>query len=336
MRFQEQNLIIYAISALILLVLFFVWAWKKRIKALENFADKDVLKELTASLDRSRQKIKIILTIIGISFLLIAVLRPQWGFKYEEVKRKGLDILIALDTSKSMLAEDVKPNRLERSKLAIRDLVSNLKGDRVGLVAFAGSSFLECPLTVDYGGFLLTLDSIDTNTIPREGTNITSAIKNAIKSFVNTEKKFRVLVIITDGEDMEGDSIKEAEIAKADGITIYTIGIGTKEGDLIPVIQSDGSMGFLKDRSGNVVKSRLGEETLQKIALATGGTYVRSSPTEFGLDLIYRDRLSKMEKRELESKMLKRYNEKFQIPLWIGLVILLIELLVGDRKKFSS
>jgi len=260
-------------------------------------------------------------------------MRPQWGFQWKEVKRKGLDILVAVDTSKSMLAEDVKPNRLERSKLALKDLVKKLRGDRIGLIAFSGRAFLQCPLTVDYSGFILSLNDISVGTIPRGGTSISHAINKAIESYEGEQKKYKVLIIITDGENHEGDPFRVAELAKKEGIKIFCIGIGSKEGELIPLIDTRGRTVFLKDESGNVVKTRLDEGVLEEIAIATGGSYVRSTSREFGLDLIYREKLAKMEKRDIESKMKRQYEERFQIPLGFAFLLLLIESLIGDRKK---
>ncbi|MFH1281731.1 MAG: VWA domain-containing protein [Candidatus Omnitrophota bacterium] len=315
------------------LILFNLWALRMRQRTWGKFAQKGLLAELLAQVDFGRQKLKAILFILGLLFCFFALLRPQWGFKWQELKRKGLDIIIALDTSKSMLASDIKPSRLERAKLAIRDFTRNLKGDRVGLIAFAGSAFLGCPLTIDYGGFLLALEDVDVHTIPRPGTSLSRLIKEAIHSFPAGESKYKVLIIITDGEDHEGGPLRLAQEAKKEGIIICCIGIGTQEGELIFVEQEDGHKEFLKDNQGNAVKSRLNEEILQKIALATGGTYIRSTNTDFGLDLLYRGRLSKMEKRESEAKLNKVYEERFQIPLAIGLILILIETIISDRKN---
>ncbi|HDK81636.1 MAG TPA: VWA domain-containing protein [Nitrospirae bacterium] len=312
---------------------FYFWAHKKRTKAMQEFADKKLLNELTLSLHKKRQYLRAFLILVSILMIIISLMRPQWGFSMEKVKRSGIDILIAVDTSKSMLAEDIKPNRLERSKLAIKDLVEKLRGDRIGLIAFSGSAFLQCPLTVDYNGFLLSLNELDFNTIPKGGTSISSAIKAAINSYEGRQKKYKILVIITDGEDHEGNAVEMAEKAKEAGVKIFSIGIGTKEGELIPVTDESGNKIFLKDRRGNVVKTRLDETTLQKIALTTGGSYVRATNTEFGLDLIYKEKLSKMEKREMEDKIIKRYEERFQIPLAIALFLLVLELFISDRKR---
>jgi Ca-activated chloride channel family protein len=313
-------------------IVFYLWAFKRRRRALEEFAQRELLPQLTASLDIKKQRLKISLIILAICLSLFSLLRPQWGFHWEEVKRKGLDILIAIDTSKSMLAEDVKPNRLERSKLAVKDLLRKLKGDRIGLIAFSGTAFLQCPLTVDYNGFMLSLNDLSVGTIPRGGTSISSAIREAIKSYEGGQKKYKILILITDGEDHEGDPLKAAKEAKKEGIKIFRIGIGTEEGELIPITDEAGNKVFLKDRQGNVVKTRLDEVSLQKIALSTGGSYVRASGAEFGLDLIYEKKLSKMEKREFESRMRKHYEERFQIPLAIALLLLFLEPFISERR----
>lgn len=320
---------------IIALIGFFFWVNAKRKKLLETFADKNLLDILLASFDIRKYRLKQVLIIAVFSLAVFSLMRPQWGFKWQEIKRKGLDILVAVDVSKSMLAEDIKPNRLERTKLALADFVKHLKGDRIGLIAFSGSAFVQCPLTVDYSGFLLSVEALDTNTIPKGGTSISSAIRQAMESYEGGLKKYKVLIIITDGEDHEGDPVKLAELAQKDGIKIFCIGIGTNEGELIPITDESGNKGFLKDRSGAVVKTRLDETTLQKIALATGGSYVRASNKEFGLDLIYKEKLSEMEKRELETKMAKQYEERFQIPLLAAFLLLGLEFLLSDRRKTS-
>jgi len=332
MRFANFSAI-HFIWVAIALILFYIWGFKKKKAMREKFAEKKLINKLTPSLSTKRQSLKATLIVIAVVFMVISFMRPQWGFKWQKIKRKGLDIIIALDTSKSMLACDVKPNRLERAKLAIMDFIKHLKGDRIGLIAFSGEAFLECPLTIDYGGFLTTLRNININIIPRGGTSISSAIKEAIRSFEGGLKKYKVLILITDGEDHEGDPIKAAKEAKKEGIKIFCIGIGTPEGELIPITDNTGHKTFLKDRNGNVVKTRLDETTLQKIALTTGGSFVRSGSREFGLNLIYREKLSKMEKREIKSKMAKQYEERFQIPLFIAFLILLAELFINENIK---
>ncbi|MCM8781937.1 MAG: VWA domain-containing protein [Candidatus Omnitrophica bacterium] len=323
----------YLFWLIIALICFFFWVNARRRKTLAAFADKNLLATLLTSFDIRMYRLKQGLIIVVFLLAVFSLMRPQWGFKWHQIKRKGLDILVAVDVSKSMLAEDIKPNRLERTKLALADFVKHLKGDRIGLIAFAGSAFVQCPLTVDYSGFLLSVEALDINTIPKGGTSISSAIRQAIESYEGGLKKYKVLIIITDGEDHEGDPVKAAELAQKEGIKIFCIGIGTKEGELIPVTDESGNKVFLKDRSGAVVKSRLDETTLQKIALATGASYVRASAKEFGLDLIYKEKLSEMEKKELETKMAKQYEERFQLPLGIAFLLLALEFILSDRRK---
>jgi Ca-activated chloride channel family protein len=315
------------------LVLFYVWAKRSKKRAVERFAGNSLLPEIMKSYNPRRQSAKNWMLVFAVFFLVLALIRPQWGFRWREVKKRGLDIIIALDTSKSMLAEDVLPNRLERSKLAIKDLVRKLKGDRIGLVAFSGTAFLQCPLTIDYNGFLLALDDVTVDAVPVGGTSLAGAIYAAIKGFEGGIKKENVLIIITDGEDLEGGVARAIEKAKAANVKIFCMGIGTAEGELIPVMTESGEKVFLKDVQGNIVKTRLDEDLLEKIALDTGGAYVFSTGAQFGLDLIYDKELSKFEKEEFKSKMEKKYNERFQLPLALALILLFIEPLIGDRRR---
>ncbi len=314
-------------------ILFFIWAARSRRRAMRRFAEEKLLDEIAASVNFKRQTMKSAAIIAALILIVAALMRPQWGFQWQEVKRKGLDILIAIDVSKSMLAADVKPNRLERSKLAVKDLIKKLEGDRVGLIAFSGTAFLQCPLTVDYGGFLLALDDLGIDTIPRGSTSISSAIKLAMKSYEGGQKKYKVLVLVTDGEDHEGNSPAVSQTARREGIKIFAIGIGTAGGELIQLRDKSGRKTFLKDRQGNLVKSRLNEEVLREIAVTTGGAYVRSSGAEFGLDYIYEEKLKDMERREIKAQMNKFYHERFQIPLALALLLLMVEPLISDKKK---
>ncbi len=315
------------------LVVFYFLAHKWRKKALRKFADEDLLSEIGGSVNSFGRKFKKVLIVIALLFMVVALLRPQWGFTWQEVKKQGLDILVALDTSNSMLAEDVLPNRLQRAKLAVRDLVEKLKGDRIGLIAFSGNAFLQCPLTVDYNGFLLTLDDVDVDSVPVGGTSISKAIYTALNSYEGGKKRNKVLIIITDGEDLEGGVEGAIQQARAAGVKIFCLGIGTSGGELIPVVGGRGKMVFLKDTNGEVVRTQLMEDALQRIALETGGMYVRSAGAELGLDIIYDEKLSKMEKQEIKSKMEKHFHERFQIPLAIAFLLVCLEPLIGDRKR---
>jgi len=331
MQFAESQMV-HGLWAVILLGIFLFWAFKHKQKIFERFCERGLRDELAASYNPRREIIKYFFWVLIVIFGILALMRPQWGFEWQEVKRQGLDIIVAIDTSKSMLADDIKPSRLERSKLAVRDLLKKLSGDRIGLVAFAGSGFMVCPLTVDYGGFVMSLEDLNTNIIPLGGTNVGAAIQTAIKGYENVPGKYRAVIIITDGENLEGEPLAAAKEAKAKGIKIFCVGIGTKEGELIRIPNEQGQFEFLKDKDGNFVKSRLNEDLLQKVALATDGIYVRASGAEFGFYVIY-ERLAGMEKREIKSTMEKKYHERFQYPLSIALILLICEALITTRKK---
>jgi len=333
MYYGDMRYISILIFAALFIIVFYFWAMKRRESLMERFADKNMLGGITPTVSIARKVWK--MALIGSAFLLciFALARPQWGFEWQEIKRTGLDILMAVDVSKSMLARDVKPNRLERTKLAVKDLVKKLSGDRIGLIAFAGTAFLQCPLTIDYNGFLLALDDMNTETIPRAGTSISGAIKEAINAFKGPEKKFKVLVLITDGEDLEGDAMSAANEAAQAGIRIYCIGVGTSGGELIPAIDDRGQRAYLADRAGQVVKTRLNEDLLKKIAVATGGSYVHATQSDFGLILLYDKVISKLEKHDLETKMKKHYQERYQIFLGIAIALLVIESLFSERKR---
>jgi len=333
MNYADPRYISVFIFSGVFLVLFCVWVIKRRGTLMERFAEKKMIEGIAPHYSVTRKVLKMTLTSAAFLLCIFALARPQWGFEWQEVKKAGLDILIGIDVSRSMLARDMRPTRLERTKYAVKDLIRKLNGDRVGLIAFAGTSFLQCPLTIDYNGFLLTLDDLNTETIPRPGTSISSAIRDAIGILKGADKKFKIFILITDGEELEGDAINAASEAAQAGIRIYCVGVGTAEGDLIPSIDERGERGYLADRSGQVIKTRLNEDLLKKIAVATGGSYVRATPSDFGLTLLYDKSISKLEKRDIEAKMKKRYQERYQIFLGIAVVFLLLELLVSERKR---
>ncbi|MBI4598420.1 MAG: VWA domain-containing protein [Candidatus Omnitrophica bacterium] len=269
----------------------------------------------------------------AICCLLLALIGPQWGFHWEPVRRRGVDLMVAIDVSNSMLAEDITPNRLSRAKWAVQELLPLLRGDRLGLVAFAGSSFVQCPLTNDYGAVALTLEDLSTGTIPKGGTALASAIRASVKAFDAGTEESRALIIITDGEDHEGDALAAANDAANTGVKIFCIGMGTPEGELIPAGPAQPGAGFMKDREGRTVKSRLNEELLQRVALATGGSYVRATPTAFGLDVIYRERIANMKTHEVEGARQKQYEPRFQWPLALAWLLLIMEALIADRRR---
>ncbi|MBT6325988.1 MAG: VWA domain-containing protein, partial [Bdellovibrionales bacterium] len=329
MKFQNLEYL-WFISIIPLIIFFYIWAFRRKNYLIEQFVSTELKDRLLEGVSLTKQKLKILLIILGISFLIIALIRPKWGYHWEEIKREGVDIIVALDVSKSMLAEDVSPNRIERAKREIIDLLGIIQGDRVGLMAFAGTSFLQSPLTLDYGAVKIFLDDLDTDLIPIPGTAIADAIKKSVESFDQKDKKSRVLILITDGEDHSGQPIEEAKNAKEHGVKIYTIGIGKKEGAPIP---DKDRGGFKKDSSGNLVLTHLDEETLQKIALTTGGSYVRSVTGDLDLEKIYADVTQKVETKELKSGKRKHFEERFQWPLLIAILLLMIELLLSERKS---
>jgi Ca-activated chloride channel family protein len=279
--------------------------------------------------------VKFLTLLAGVSLLLAAFLRPRWGFHWEEIKRKGVDLMVAVDVSESMLAEDIQPNRLERAKREITDLVSMLRGDRIGLIAFAGAAFMECPLTLDYGAFKIFLDYLDTELIPVQGTAIGEAIRTALTSFPADRRASRALILITDGEDHPGEAVKAAQAAKEQGVKIFTIGIGSKEGAPIPLRGDKG--GFKQDRKGQVVMSKLKETTLQKIALTTGGSYVRSVSGDMDLKKIYEEEIrGKMEAGELKSTKKRRWEERFQWFLFGSILLFFLEAILPERKRLPT
>ncbi len=298
-----------------------------------RFVQAHLLDDKTREQSLKKARIKAILLMAAYSLAVLALARPQWGYQLQNVKRQGLDIMVAVDVSKSMLTQDVKPSRLERTKLALKDLTKSLKGDRIGLIAFAGQAFVMCPLTTDYSGFNLSLDDLSIDSIPRGGTDLSYAIDEAIKGYGDGSQSYKTVVLITDGEEGQGDALNTARKAKDKGIKVFTVGVGTKEGELIQVPDEAGQMGFLKDASGNFVKSRLNENLLQQIAYTTGASYVRAGGAQFGLDYLYEQQLAKLEKRDIEEKQERRYNERFQWPLTLALICLLLDALLIVRIK---
>jgi Ca-activated chloride channel family protein len=317
-----------------------LWTWRRyderQRKALAAFLSPRLIMELTRSISSTRRRVKRALFAAAVALLFVALAEPQMGFHFEQVKRRGNDIVFAVDTSRSMLTPDVKPNRLVRAKLAIDDFVGRLEGDAVGLVAFAGSAFLQCPLTLDYGAFHESLAALDTHIIPRGGTDISSAIRTAQSALHNRAGSDKILILVTDGEDLEGDALETAKAAfKQDGLKIYTVGVGSANGDLIPLPADQGG-GFLKDNQGRFVRSRLDEPALRALAQVTGGSYAPLGAANQGLDLIYRQALAPLAKHDLESRTEKVYVERYQWPLAACLACLLASLLVGTRRRAGS
>lgn len=268
---------------------------------------------------------------IAVIFLVIAIAGPQTGSKLEKVQRKGIDLMIALDVSNSMLAQDIKPDRLERAKQAISRLIENLDGDRIGIVVFAGKAYMQLPITTDYAAAKLFLSTINTGIVQTQGTDIASAIEMAASAF-GQSKHNKAIVIITDGEDHEGNVLEQTEAAVKNGINIYTIGMGSADGAPIPLFSGNVQTGYKKDKEGTTIISRLDEALLQRIAALGKGIYVRASTSEAGLQKIF-DEINKIQKTEIESKLFSDYEERFFYFIFLSLIFLVFELFVFDKKN---
>jgi Ca-activated chloride channel family protein len=303
---------------------------KSRQRALEKFACHQLVGQLSRNISRGKRLYKNILILAAILACFAALARPQYGYKWVDVKRKGIDLLFALDTSKSMLAEDIRPNRLARAKLAILDFVQQLDGDRVGLLPFAGSAYLMCPLTLDYMAFEQSLSAVDSGLIPRGGTNIGEVISSAAE-ILSGAANHKILIILTDGENLEGDVIGAARQAASEGVTIFTVGVGTSEGELIPL--ATGKNGFVKDDQGNFVTSRLNQQALSEIAAVSGGLYAPLGNNGEGLEKIYQEKLALIPKDELAERRHKVPIERFEWAIALALLLLLADFLTGERKN---
>ncbi|MBD3234516.1 MAG: VWA domain-containing protein [candidate division Zixibacteria bacterium] len=335
MRFSE-DMYFYALLLIPMLLIFLKLSgavWKKRVR---EFGDEGLFGKLTSSVSNSARKVKMFFVILACFFFVVALAGPQIGTHTVMVKREGIDIIIAVDTSKSMLAEDNNrpPNRLTRAKYEISTLIDEkLEGDRVGIVAFAGDAFVQCPLTIDYSAAKLFLDILSANLIPVEGTDLEKAINTATKAYKEEGKQQKVLIIITDGENHQGDPLAAAERAAEKGIIIYTIGIGNPDGEPIPMRDQYGNLiGYKKDREGNIVVSKLDERTLQEISRITEGKYFHATPGGNELDLVYRD-IAGMEKEEFEGRLMTVYEDRFQWPLLAGIILLTVEFLIPERRR---
>ena len=315
------------------LIIFFIFVSIKKQRALDIFGERAILERLFPSKSLTKERWRRVLVVLAFAFLILSLARPQIGTKLTMTKRRGVDVMIAIDTSLSMLTQDIKPNRLEKAKLEIAALIDKLKGDRVGIMTFAGDSFVQCPLTLDYDAAKMFLSIIKVGMMPKPGTAIGDAIRTATGSFIKKERRYKVLILLTDGEDHETKPVEAAREARKQGVIIYTIGIGTKNGEPIPIVDEKGNIiGHKKDKDGNVVMSRLDQLTLQKIALVTDGKYYHATPGEFELDKIY-DEINKMEKKELSNRLFTQYEDRFQYFLGIVLILLSIEFVLGDRKR---
>ena len=316
------------------LLAFFWWAGRSRQRLLTQFIQARLLPALTVGISATRQKVRFGCLVLAVVCLILALARPQWGFDWEEMKQRGLDIVVAIDTSKSMLAEDIAPNRLERAKLAALDLMQRARSDRLGLVAFAGSAFLQCPLTFDDAAFRQSVEALNVNIIPQGGTAIAEAIETAMTAFKEGDN-YKVLVLFTDGEDHDSGALEAAQKAGKAGLRIFTIGIGSAEGDLLRIKNAQGGSDYVRDEHGDVVKSHLNERLLQEIAGATEGGFYLPLRGAKVIDTLYDQGLAKLPKSVHQEKLVRQYHERYQWPLAAAIILLLAEMVFPERKRES-
>ena len=325
---------LFGIPLLILAILLYS-RWKR--KALALFGDSKLVTELIHSFSKGRTQIKNILTVLIFILLIIGIANPQVGTKMEEVKREGVDLMIAIDLSNSMMAEDIKPNRLERAKQAISRLIDKLEGDRIGLIVFAGEAYVQLPITTDYSAAKLFLSTVNTNIVPTQGTEIAKAIDLSIESFDMENAQNKAIIIITDGENHDEKAIESAEKANKLGIFVHTLGMGLSKGGPIPIYNKYGNRtGYRKDKEGNTVVSKLNENLLMQIANTGKGTYVRANNSKAGLSSLFAE-INKMEKKEIGTMIFTEYKDRFQLFIGLALLLLITDLiLLGRKNKWSN
>ncbi len=329
-RFAQPDMLYLLLLVPVLTVIWLIGNRRRRL-ARERFGEAALMKRLSPDYSPARMTVKFLVRLLAFIMAVLTVARPQFGSRLEEVKRQGVEVIIALDVSNSMLASDIQPSRLERARQAITQLVDQLRDDRIGLILFAGDAYTQIPVTNDYLSAKMFLASAGPDAVSKQGTAIGAAIDLGIRSFTPQSDKSRALVIITDGENHEDDAIAKARLAAEKGIVVHTIGIGSPDGAPIP-IRSGGTTTYLKDREGNTVISKLDEKSLREIASITGGRYVRASSTSIGLNEIYNE-IGRMKKSEINATMYTEYNEQFLIPAVLLFILLLTDLMLADRKR---
>jgi Ca-activated chloride channel family protein len=329
----ENTLFFYAFAIIPICIAIYIWYVYRSKKNLKKLGELGLINLLAPDVSKAKKNTKFILFIIGISFLILGISNLQTGSKMKDVKREGADIMVCLDVSNSMLAQDLTPNRLERSKIAIENMVNKLQGDRLGIIVFAGEAYVQLPITTDYSTAKLFLDGINTKIVPTQGTNIADAINKAVESFGKDEGKNKAIVIITDGEnneDAKESAVDAAEEASKKNIVIHTIGVGSESGVPIPNMIDGVVSGFKKDNQGNTIVTKLDPKILQDISAATNGVYVQASSADIGLDNIL-NKIAELDKKQLESKMYSDYEDQFQWFLGAALFLLVLETFLSER-----
>ena len=323
---------LYALTLLPVLLILFWWALQMRKRGLSRFGNPLLLEMLMPSVSRYKRMTKFFVAFSALAILILGAANPQIGTKMEEVKREGVDIIIALDVSNSMKAEDIKPNRFESAKQEISHMIDKFQNDRLGLIVFAGDSYLQLPLTTDYSAARLILSTVDVDVVPIPGTAIGSAIKLAMKSFAAGEKKHKVIIIISDGENHEDDAIAAAKDANTEGVIIHTIGMGSPDGVPIPIYEGNTQTGYKKDESGNTVLTKLDEQGMRQIAEAGGGIYIRATNQQDEMDAVFKE-IQAMEKKEFGAKVFTEYEDRFQYFLAAAILLLIFEFFISERKN---
>ncbi|MDR2087310.1 MAG: VWA domain-containing protein [Dysgonamonadaceae bacterium] len=327
-RFEHPEYL-YLLLLLLVLPVLFIYSMNQKKRALKKFGNMNTIRRLMPEVSLKKQYLKFWLLWASVGLFTLVVAGPQFGSKLESVKRKGIEVMVCLDVSNSMLANDIQPTRLEKAKQILSKLVDNLNNDKIGLIVFAGDAYIQLPITADYVSAKMFLSSINPAMVPAQGTVIGSAINLALRSFSPNESSEKTIILITDAEDHEDNSVGAAEEAVKKGVTVNVLGIGSSKGSPIPV---PGTNGFFKDKDGNMVITRLNEETAKQIAIAGKGIYVQTDNTNNALKVLQSE-LDKKTKSEVESKVYSSYDEKYQIPAWILLLLLVLEFFILDRKN---
>jgi Ca-activated chloride channel homolog len=334
MKFANPQILWLLPVAVPLLTWFLWWAWRRKQALIAQFVQSRLLAQLTVGVSPLRQKARLALIVFAVAAALLALARPQWGFDWEEAKQRGLDIVVAIDTSRSMLAEDVRPNRLARAKLAALDLMKLARNDRLALAPFAGAAFLQCPLTLDDQAFRQSVEALDVGIIPVGGTALTEAIETAFAAYKEDSDNYKILVLFTDGEDHDSGAVEAAQKAAKAGMKIFTVGVGTPNGELLRITDENGQASYVKDDQGNAVKSRLDETLLREIATVTGGFYLPLQNART-MESLYEQGLAPLPKSEISSRLVRRYHERFQWPLALAVAALLVEMLLPERTRLA-
>lgn len=326
----EHTLYFYAFAAIPLMLLLVIIYFSSRRKKLKAMGDSKLIDQLMPYVSKQKRIIKIILFLLGFSSLILAICNLQTGSKLTEVKREGADIIVCIDVSNSMLAQDLTPNRLSRAKYALEKMINSLEGDRLGLVIFAGEAYVQLPITTDYSAAKLFLESIGSGMVPVPGTNLAAAINKASESFSNDVAKNKAIILITDGENHDSAAIEAAETAFRKGIMINTIGIGSTKGVPIPLIENGVIKGYRKDKEGQTVITKLNDELLKMIASKANGVYVQASQADVGLGAVL-NKINELDKAQLENKMYTDYEDQYQWFIALALILFFIEFLVSER-----